>query len=72
MEQQSNGDSTADMLTVKDVCEKLQLGRTAVNELRRSGRLPSVKIGRRRLFPRHSLEAYEKQLEDEGGVTYGR
>lgn len=71
MEQQLNDNSATDLLTVKDVCAKLQISRSAVNELRRSGRLPSVKIGRRRLFPRHLLEAYERQLEEEGGTTYG-
>lgn len=56
-----------DMLTVNDVCEKLQVSRWMVNELRRSGQLPSVKIGSRRLFPRHSVEAYERRLEGKEG-----
>jgi excisionase family DNA binding protein len=66
MEEQPRSDSTADMLTVKDVCEKLNVSRWMVHGLLRSGQLASVKIGSRRLIPRHSLEAYEKRLEAEG------
>lgn len=69
MEQQN--DNNMDMLTVKDVCAKLRISRWMVHRLIRSGALASVKIGTRRLIPRHSLEAYEKQLE-EGGPGYGR
>ncbi|PSC05982.1 DNA-binding protein [Alsobacter soli] len=36
-------------ISVKEVCRMLSLGPTKVNELLKSGELPSVKIGRRRL-----------------------
>jgi len=65
MEEQSRNDNRADMLTVKEVCEKLRVSRWMVHRLVRSGQLASVKIGSRRLIPRHSLEAYEKRLEEE-------
>jgi excisionase family DNA binding protein len=71
MEQQLSGDSNTDMLTVREVCAKLKISRWMVNELRRSGRLASVKIGSRRLFPLHSLQAYERELEEEGGIYDG-
>jgi excisionase family DNA binding protein len=64
---QADEDKQPDMLTVKDVCEKLQISKWMVNELRRSGELSSVKIGSRRLFPRHLLEAYERRLEEGKG-----
>jgi excisionase family DNA binding protein len=66
MEGQPRSDITADLLTVKNVCEKLNVSRWMVHGLLRSGLLASVKIGSRRLIPRHSLEAYEKRLEEEG------
>ena len=68
MEQEANEDSKPDMLTIKLVCEKLQVSRWTVNQLIRSGQLASVKIGSRRLVPQHSLEVYERRLEgNEGG-----
>lgn len=67
MEHESREESKPDMLTIKHVCEKLQVSRWMVNELRRSGELSSVKIGSRRLFPRHSVEAYERRLEEKEG-----
>jgi excisionase family DNA binding protein len=70
--EQRNDISNMDMLTVKDVCAKLRISRWMVYRLIRSGALASVKIGTRRLIPQHSLEAYEKQLEEEGGSGYGR
>lgn len=65
--EQTKGNEKADMLTVKDVCEKLQVSRWKVNKLRRSGELESVKIGSLRRFPRGAFEAYERKLEEKGG-----
>jgi excisionase family DNA binding protein len=67
MEQGANEDSKPDMLTVKDVCEKLQIKRWKVNKLRRSGELESVKIGSLRRFPRDAFEEYERKLKEKGG-----
>ena len=61
MEQQSAND--ADMLTVDDVHEKLQVSVWMVRQLISTRQLASVKIGKRRLIPRHALEVYERQLE---------
>lgn len=66
MEQESSENGAADMLTIEDVCAKLQVSRWTINELVRSRQLPSVKIGRRRFIPRRSLQAYEKRLEEDG------
>ena len=68
MEHQISEDNKPDMLTVKDVCEKLQIKRWKVNKLRRSGELKSVKIGSLRRFPRDEFEEYKRKLkEKEGG-----
>ena len=64
MEQQSGRNDEVDMLTVQDVCAKLQVSDWMVKQLIRTGRLASVKIGARRLIPRDSLELYVKQLKE--------
>jgi excisionase family DNA binding protein len=43
------------LLTVKDVEEALQLGRTRTYELVRSGELPVIRIGRAVRIPRDAL-----------------
>lgn len=67
MEQQLNSDHETDMLTVVDVCEKLQVSRWTVYQLMRNGRLSSVKIGKRRLVPKHRLEEFVRRLEESRG-----
>lgn len=47
---------------VPRACEELSIGRVALYELINSGKLGSVRIGRRRLIPRSSLEAYVAKL----------
>jgi excisionase family DNA binding protein len=48
---------TADteLLTVPQVMERLQLGRTAVYDLLRTRQLPSLTLGRARRIPTHAL-----------------
>jgi excisionase family DNA binding protein len=48
---------TADteLLTVPQVMERLQLGRTAVYDLIRTRQLPSLTLGRARRVPTHAL-----------------
>jgi excisionase family DNA binding protein len=46
------------LLTVKDVEDELQLGRTRTYELVRSGELPVVRIGRAVRVPRDSLRRW--------------
>jgi excisionase family DNA binding protein len=64
MEQQPVRNDEVDMLTVQDVCGKLQVSEWTVKQLIRTDRLASVKIGARRLIPRDSLESYVKQLKE--------
>jgi excisionase family DNA binding protein len=46
------------LLTVDETIRVLRLGRTRVNEMLRSGEIPSLKLGRRRLVRRKDLEAW--------------
>jgi len=46
------------LLTVDETIQVLRLGRTRVNEMLRSGELPSYKAGRRRLIRRQDLETW--------------
>ena len=47
-----------ELLTVDETIRVLRLGRTRVNEMLRSGEIPSLKLGRRRLVRRKDLEAW--------------
>ena len=67
MEQQVKEDSNLELLTIRDVCEKLQVSRWTVNGLIRSGQLESVKIGSGRRIPLRALEKYERRLEEKEG-----
>jgi excisionase family DNA binding protein len=44
-------------LTVEQAAQLLNVGRSMAYDLIRTGRLRSVKIGRRRLIPRSALDA---------------
>ncbi|WP_030178399.1 helix-turn-helix domain-containing protein [Streptomyces violaceorubidus] len=44
-----------DLLTVPQVMARLQLGRSAVYDLLRSGQLASITLGRARRIPTHAL-----------------
>ena len=48
--------------SVDEACSATSLGRTAVFDLLRRGELTSVKVGRRRLIPVASLDAYLARL----------
>jgi excisionase family DNA binding protein len=45
-----------------ETCAKLSIGRTALFDLLRRNEITSVKIGRRRLIPAASLDAYLARL----------
>ena len=45
-----------DVLTAEEVAEVLRLGRNTVYDALRSGTIPSVRVGRRLLVPKHALE----------------
>jgi excisionase family DNA binding protein len=57
----------ASWLTVADFCARSTLGRTTVHALLLAGKLPSVKIGQRRLISAAALEpAFLASLSDGG------
>ncbi|MFF0086954.1 helix-turn-helix domain-containing protein [Streptomyces canus] len=55
-----------ELLTVPQVMERLQLGRTAVYDLIRSRQLTSITLGRARRIPTHALTHFiHTRLEQE-------
>lgn len=59
------GGSEPSLLTVEQVAEDWQIGRTRAWALVTSGQLRSVKIGRSRRVPREALDEYLAQLAEE-------
>lgn len=51
--------------SVNESAEVLGIGRTLLFELIREGRIPSVKLGHRRLIPRSDLEEFVQSLQRE-------
>jgi len=49
---------------VEEAARLLNVGRSTAYDLIRSGRLRSIKIGRRRLVPRDALDALIASLEE--------
>ena len=47
-----------DLFTSKEVAEQLRTSRTVIEREARKGRIGSVKVGRRRLYPRDAVAAY--------------
>jgi excisionase family DNA binding protein len=54
---------------VTEAMELLSLGRSAIYEQLRSGRLPSVKEGRTRLVPAWAIARYVSLLTSEAGYA---
>ncbi|MFH8223141.1 helix-turn-helix domain-containing protein [Streptomyces sp. NPDC018057] len=55
-----------ELLTVPQVMARLQLGRSAVYDLLRSGQLTSITLGRARRIPTHALTDFIRtRLEQE-------
>jgi len=54
------------LLTPEEVADQLRVGRTKVYELIASGKLRSVKIGRRRRVSPGALEEFIERSEREG------
>ncbi|MFI9033657.1 helix-turn-helix domain-containing protein [Streptomyces sp. NPDC053726] len=55
-----------DLLTVPQVMARLQLGRSAVYDLLRTGQLASITLGRARRIPTHALVDFIRtRLEQE-------
>ncbi|QNA71837.1 helix-turn-helix domain-containing protein [Streptomyces sp. So13.3] len=58
--------SALELLTVPQVMARLQLGRSAVYDLLRSGQLASITLGRARRIPSHALTDFiHARLEQE-------
>ena len=53
------------MLNVREACRRLQVSKFTLYRLMQSGRLGSVKIGRRRLISQRALNEFIRQLEEE-------
>ncbi|MEV1144923.1 helix-turn-helix domain-containing protein [Micromonospora sp. NPDC049799] len=53
------------LLRPEQAAEALSIGRTAVFELMRSGRLRSIKVGGRRRIAASALTEFVRQLEEE-------
>jgi len=51
--------------SVDEAAEQLGIGRTLAYELIRDGRLPSLKLGNRRLVARADLEAFVESLRSQ-------
>lgn len=59
-------DLSRELLTVPQVMARLQLGRSAVYDLLRSGQLVSITLGRARRIPTHALTDFIRtRLEQE-------
>lgn len=68
-----NSDSRLDLsllLTVEEAAILLRLGRTQTYELVMRGKVPSIKIGRRRLVVREGLRTYVSTLLEEQSPSY--
>ena len=64
----SRADEAPMVLTLEQAARALQVSRTVIYELARAGRLPTVRVGRRRRVPLAALE----QLLAEGGEALAR
>ena len=61
-------DERSDLVTVDELIRWLRLGRTRVNEILRSGELPSFKLGRRRLVRVADVERWLDEHRYEPGA----
>jgi excisionase family DNA binding protein len=60
---------TVDLLTVPQAMARLQLSRSAVYDLLRSGQLASITLGRARRIPTHALTDFiHARLEQEAAA----
>lgn len=55
-----------DIVTIKDVRKMLKIGRALAYELVRSGKIPSMKIGRSFRIQKSKVIEYLQQEEEEG------
>ncbi|OLT27158.1 hypothetical protein BJF83_18870 [Nocardiopsis sp. CNR-923] len=57
--------STKALLTIPEVMERLSLGRSALYEQMKAGRLRFIKLGRSRRIPAAAVDEFVKLLERE-------
>jgi excisionase family DNA binding protein len=57
----------SELLTSREVAERLQMKRTTIEDYARRGILPSLKLGRHRRFVRSDVEAALMKLRDASG-----
>ncbi len=58
-------ESSDRMLTVADACDRLQVSKWTLYRLIGTGKLASVKIGRRRLISQRAMDRFMSQLDEE-------
>ena len=51
-------DTYPDVVTVKELCHMLQIGKNTAYDLLNSGGIPSIRIGRKRLIPKTYVIEY--------------
>jgi excisionase family DNA binding protein len=56
--------------SVRETCERLGLGRTIVLALAYSNQLPSIKVGRRRMFPANRVRDWAASLPGAAPLTW--
>jgi len=56
---------TTRLLTVAEACARLRISKSALYDLIRSGRLATIRIGRRRLIPATALDVLIERLQAE-------
>lgn len=60
------------LLSVRDTCEQISIGRTTFYMLVNAGIIPTVKLGGKRLVPKSALEQLISDLEqNQGGELEG-
>jgi len=60
------GEEALDLLTVREVAQRLRVSQTTVWRLVASGELESVKIGAARRIPPEAVLAYKAKLRSQG------
>ena len=50
--------ATAEVLTVEEACDVLRIGKTAMYQLLKSGRLPAKRIHRKWMIPRKAIRMF--------------
>ena len=62
MKQQKNLSELRDIITIKDVCEVLGIGRNTAYQLLQNDEISSKRIRRKYIIPRQSLEIYIRSI----------